>query len=285
MRRLERLAICFGDRQAGNGHCLAPEGPSLFLDMKDPTRPGRTTSSSKRGPRSDPQNQPRESALGCAPRIHGELLNRRFELDRVVMVGDRGMVKSQTRQQLREAGQGYLVDLQRRNRKDTYQYIREAEARDQWQECEVGMAASEKAYEGKYVLQTEERHLSPLEAVAAYKELNEVERGFSHLKGLLEVRPVYHRSAERVQSHVLVAALAFLLDRAMEKKLKAGGSTLSSPFAWRALESVRCVEVQIGDREKLCLTRGSRHAAEVLKALGITQLDPPEPPVGQEAVM
>jgi hypothetical protein len=51
------------------------------------------------------------------------------------------------------------------------------------------------------------------------------------------------------------------------------------------LESVRCVEVQIGDREKLCLTRGSRHAAEVLKALGITQLDPPEPPVGQEAVM
>jgi transposase len=127
--------------------------------------------------------------------------------------------------------------------------------------------------------------LSPLEAVAAYKELNEVERGFSHLKGLLEVRPVYHRWHERVQSHVFVAALAFLLDRAMEKKLAAGGSTLSSPFAWRSLESLRCVAVQIGDREKLCVTRGSRHAAEVLKALGITRLDPPQPPVGQEMVM
>jgi len=42
--------------------------------MEDPTRPARTASSSKGGPRSDPQNQPRESALGCAPRIHGELL-------------------------------------------------------------------------------------------------------------------------------------------------------------------------------------------------------------------
>jgi len=64
MRNLERLAICFGDRQAGNGHCMAPEGLSPFLDMEDPTRPGRTTSSSKKGPRSDPKNQPRESALG-----------------------------------------------------------------------------------------------------------------------------------------------------------------------------------------------------------------------------
>jgi len=67
MRRLERLAICFGDRQAGNGHRLAWQRLSPFLDMKDPTRPRRTASSSKRGPRSDPQDESRESALGCSP--------------------------------------------------------------------------------------------------------------------------------------------------------------------------------------------------------------------------
>jgi hypothetical protein len=38
----------------------------------------------------------------------------------------------------------------------------------------------EQALEGKYVIQTEEPHLSAIEAVAAYKELNEVERGFAH---------------------------------------------------------------------------------------------------------
>lgn len=318
-----------------------------------------------------------------------EDLNRRFELNRVVLVGDRGMVKIETLKQLHETGQGYLVGLQRRNRKDTYEYIREAEARDQWEECPPGLAASEKAappkswvqevagkqagvrvfvvkseereqyersmrmlsmerarqdleaiqkriakgdlkepekigaavaralrrnhghryfewklekeelhfsehrvnferekaYEGKYVLQSEEQNLTPLGAVAAYKELNEVERGFSHLKGLIEVRPVYHRWDQRVQSHVLVAALAFLLDRAMEKKLKAAGSVISSPAAWRALQSVRCVEVNVGERKKLCVTRGSRQAVEVLKALGITNLDPPQPPAGQEAIM
>jgi hypothetical protein len=50
MRRLERLAICFRDRQAGNGRRLASGRLSPFLDMEDPTRPSRTTSSSKRDP-------------------------------------------------------------------------------------------------------------------------------------------------------------------------------------------------------------------------------------------
>jgi transposase len=79
----------------------------------------------------------------------------------------------------------------------------------------------EKALEGKYVIQTEEQNLSALEVVARYKELNEVERGFAHLKGLLELRPIYHHSDERVQAHVFVAALALLLDRALEKQLRA----------------------------------------------------------------
>jgi transposase len=145
--------------------------------------------------------------------------------------------------------------------------------------------AREKALEGKYVIQTEERNLSALEAVAAYKELNEVERGFSHLKSLLELRPVYHRKDSRVQAHVFVAALALLLDRALEKGLHAAGSSLSTPFAWQALEMVRCVEVALGERRKICVTRGNQHVTEVLRALGIAELDPPSPPEGRETLM
>jgi hypothetical protein len=143
----------------------------------------------------------------------------------------------------------------------------------------------ETACEGKYVIQTEEPGPSPVEAVAAYKQLNEVERGFAHLKGLLEVRPVYHHKDDRVRAHVFVAALAFLLDRALEKKLRAAGSSLSSPAAWQALETVRCVSVAVGSRTRLCVTRGSRQAAEVLKILRLSELDPPEAPEGKETAM
>jgi transposase len=145
--------------------------------------------------------------------------------------------------------------------------------------------AREKALEGKYVIQTEEPNLSAVEAVTAYKQLNEVERGFSHLKDLLELRPVYHRREERVEAHVFVAALALLLDRALEKTLRAAGSQLSSPFAWRALETMRCVEVELGTRRKRCVTRGNQHVAEVLKAAGVTELDPPAPPEDRPCLM
>jgi transposase len=316
-------------------------------------------------------------------------LRQRFGLRRVVFVGDRGMVTLKNVEQLRQAEQGYLVGLQRRNRQDIPHYIEQAVAREGWQECPVGITASEKsmvprtrvqevpgkqagvrvfvvhseereqyerglreqsmerarkeleglrlrvekgelkeaekigaaaakilqrhhghryfawelrlggfhyfehplnfsreqACEGKYVIQTEEPDLTPVEAVMAYKQLNEVERSFAHLKGLLEVRPVHHRKDDRVRAHVCVAALAFLLDRALEKKLRAAHSHLSSPAAWQALETVRCVSVAVGNRTKLCVTRGSRHAAEVLKILRLSELDPPEPPEGEETVM
>ena len=100
----------------------------------------------------------------------------------------------------------------------------------------------EQAYEGKYVVQTEEPNLSAVEAVRLYKELSEVERAFANLKDVIDLRPIYHRTDHRVQAHIFVAALAFLLHRAIEKKLKAAGLDLSATEALTALKSVRVVD-------------------------------------------
>jgi hypothetical protein len=89
-----------------------------------------------------------------------------------------------------------------------------------------------------------------------------------------------------VRAHVFVAALALLLDRALEKSLQAAHSHLSSPFAWQALETIRSVELDLGQqRSKSCVTRGNKHAAEVLRILGITQLDPPSPAENQPCLV
>jgi hypothetical protein len=55
-------------------------------------------------------------------------LHQRFGWRRVVFVGDRGMVTLKNVEQLRQNGQGYLVGLQRRNRKDIPHYIEQAVA-------------------------------------------------------------------------------------------------------------------------------------------------------------
>jgi len=143
----------------------------------------------------------------------------------------------------------------------------------------------EKAYEGKYIIQTEEPHLSALQAVALYKELSEVERAFANLKDVLDMRPIYHQTANRVQAHIFVAALAFTIHRAIEKKLKTAGLDLSATQALIALKTVRVVDINLGGgAAKRSVTRGTHRAAAVLRALGITDLDPPTPPPRDQSV-
>src|ERR1700740_1523586 len=105
----------------------------------------------------------------------------------------------------------------------------------------------EQAYEGKYVIQTEEPTLSAVDDVRLYKELSDVERAFANLKDVLDMRPIYHRTDDRVDAHIYVAALAFLLHRAIESKLKAARLDLSATEALTALRSVRVVDIALGD--------------------------------------
>lgn len=143
----------------------------------------------------------------------------------------------------------------------------------------------EQALEGKYLIQTEERNLGPLEAVRIYKELSEVERAFANLKDVIELRPIYHQTEKRVQAHLFVAALAFLLHRALEKKLKAAGLDLSATAALEALRTVRVVDLELGGgKTKRCVTRGSQRTEKILAALGIAQRDPPTPPTEQPTI-
>jgi transposase len=143
----------------------------------------------------------------------------------------------------------------------------------------------EEAYEGKYVIQTEEAALTPVEAVRIYKELSEVERAFANLKDVLELRPIYHQTDTRVQAHIFVAALAFLLHRAIEKRLKAAGIDVSATEALQALRSVRVVDFTVGTEQKRSVTRGSRRAAQLLAALGMADLEPPTAPSGAARAM
>ena len=134
---------------------------------------------------------------------------------------------------------------------------------------------NELAVEGKYLIQTEEEKLSPTEAVKVYKDLSEVERAFSELKDVIEMRPIYHQTEKRVRAHILVASLAFLLQRALEKKLKAAGMDLSAKEAWQTLKTVRVVDIDLGGgRQKQTVTRGTERASRILATLGVVDLGP-----------
>ena len=143
----------------------------------------------------------------------------------------------------------------------------------------------EKKYEGKYLIQTDQVTMTPKEAVAHYKELNEVERGFRSLKDPIGMRPIWHRIERRVRAHIFVAAMAFLLDRMLERALRDAKVNLSSTTAWRALETIRHVTFRVAGEHRTGVTPGSSQARQVLNVLKLTDLRPPTPPAGGMTTM
>ena len=82
--------------------------------------------------------------------------------------------------------------------------------------------AAEVALDGLYVIRTSlpEERLDAEGAVRAYKRLSTVERAFRSLKTVdLKVRPVFHRSADRVRAHVLLCMLAYYVEWHMRERL------------------------------------------------------------------
>ena len=143
----------------------------------------------------------------------------------------------------------------------------------------------EKKYEGKYLIQTDQSDMTPVEAVSHYKELNEVERGFRSLKDPLGMRPIWHHADRRVKAHIFVATLSFLIERMLERGLKDAGVPLSAQSALASLETIRHVQFRVNGQPRSGTTPGSSRARQVLKALKLTDLRPPAPPPGQETTM
>jgi hypothetical protein len=77
---------------------------------------------------------------------------------------------------------------------------------------------AEAKLDGKYLLSTSDPDLSAEDVALGYKNLLEAERGFRDLKGILELRPVFHRLEHRIRAHVLICWLALLLIRVSERQ-------------------------------------------------------------------
>ena len=143
----------------------------------------------------------------------------------------------------------------------------------------------EKKYEGKYLIQTDQVEITPEDAVEHYKDLSEVERGFRSLKDPLGMRPIWHHVERRVKAHIFVAALAFLIERMLERALKDARLSLSARSALEALKTIRYVQFRIDGERRSGVTPGSSRARQVLKALKLGNVRPPTPPSGEETTM
>ena len=82
--------------------------------------------------------------------------------------------------------------------------------------AELGIHCLDAHFDGKWLIRTSDDTLTPTDLATAYKQLDQVERGWRDLKGSLRLRPIYHHREDRIRSHIQLCWLALLLVRVAE---------------------------------------------------------------------
>lgn len=133
----------------------------------------------------------------------------------------------------------------------------------------------ERRLDGFFVLKTNHPELSANEVVTSYLQLQEVERAFRVVKSLLKLRPIYHWRQRRVEAHIFIVFLAFLLAKVLELKLRTAGTDLSIAHALDQLGQLKAVEHTWEEQAVVVqTTRPERLTEEVLAAVGIRLSNP-----------
>ena len=131
--------------------------------------------------------------------------------------------------------------------------------------------------DGKLLLVTNVKDLKPVDVVARYKSLADIERGFRILKSEIEIGPVFHRLPTRIRAHASVCFMALILYRVMRQRLKASRSELSPE---RALDELRKLQqhqihLQPAGRSVAGISRLSDLQERVFAALDLKKPTPP----------
>ena len=135
---------------------------------------------------------------------------------------------------------------------DAFGYLRKPES-----------IAAEAALDGLYVVRTSltEGELDAEDTVRAYKRLSAVEHAFRSLKTVdLKVRPIFHRTAERVRAHVLLCMLAYYVEWHMRARLRPLLFDDHDPGSAQAARPSIVAPAQVSEAAK-AKTRSKRTAA------------------------
>jgi len=162
----------------------------------------------------------------------------------------------------------------------------------EWSIDEESVAAA-KALDGCYVIKTtvSAAAMNKDEVVKRYKSLSRVEQAFRNMKTVsLELRPVHHKTDERIRAHVFLCMLAYYLQWHFTQRLAplfeqqqaalASGvllpknRTLTLAGVLESLKNIRRNEVSVGEASFHQLTEPGEEQQQILKLLRIKLSDP-----------
>jgi len=131
-----------------------------------------------------------------------------------------------------------------------------------------------KLSEGAYLLRSNIEDWSEEQLWKAYIQLAQAEAAFRIQKDQLRIRPIWHQRADRVQAHILVCFLAFVLWKSLEMWQSRAGLGNSPRTVLDELARIQSNDVVLptpthGDIRLRCITQPDQAQAALLDRLGI----------------
>ena len=129
--------------------------------------------------------------------------------------------------------------------------------------------------EGAYLLRSNIDDWSDQQLWKAYIQLTQAEAAFRIQKDQLKVRPIWHQREDRVQAHILVCFLAFVLWKSLEMWQQRAGLGNSPRTILEELARIQSHDVVLptathGQIRLRCVTQPDPAQAALLDRLGIT---------------
>jgi hypothetical protein len=128
--------------------------------------------------------------------------------------------------------------------------------------------------EGCYLLRSNVTDWSGEELWRAYVQLTEAESAFRIQKSDLSLRPIWHQKKERVEAHILVCFLTYVVWKTLGQMCHHAGLGEEPRKVFEQLNQIQLVDVVLPTRSgmeirKRCLSRPTQHQAILLQRLGL----------------
>ena len=128
--------------------------------------------------------------------------------------------------------------------------------------------------EGCYLLRSNITDWSGEDLWKAYMQLTEAEAAFRIHKSDLKIRPVWHQKSQRVQAHILVCFLAYVLWKTLGQMCRQAGLGDEPRRVFEEIGRIKAVDVVLPTRcgreiRRRCISRPTDHQAILLQSLGL----------------
>jgi transposase len=139
---------------------------------------------------------------------------------------------------------------------------------------------NEQQLDGCYVIFTDvpPEDMTAVEAVKSYKSLIQVEQAFRSMKTVrLEIRPIYHRTDDRIKCHVFICMLAYYVMWHFKRRLQplfdedgvAGERKYNFDYVIELLKAIRSETVEFAGQISSVITTPTDEQSRILQLLNV----------------